>query len=193
MTNGLQSSYRFSFWLPLFAVLLILIPVFIGLDLIGLAKFSGVAVLILLLVALRKWFALARTNNNRVERIMLTTNDLFMLKQILPVYSKLASIDQRILTDQLGLFLAEVQFKGEWTPRSIFSIGVLTVLATWQDGYQNKQHWVFCAEGPNSFYVEKQPSQRFDLPNATLPSVDLSTLLNHDAVLHFKNDVLALV
>lgn len=193
MTNGSQSSYRFSFWLPLFAFVLVLIPVFIGLNLIALAKCSGITVLILLLVALRKWFSLARSNNNRVERIMLTTNDLFMLKQILPVYSRMSNADQRILIDQLGLFLAEVQFKGEWTPRSILSVGVLSVLATWQEGYQNKQHWIFCAEGLNVFYVEKQPSQHFSLPSATLNSPDLSTLLKHDAVLHFKNEVLALV
>lgn len=193
MTNGLQSSYRFSFWLPLFAVLLILIPVFIGLDLIGLAKFSGVAVLILLLVALRKWFALARTNNNRVERIMLTTNDLFMLKQILPVYSKLSSVDQRILTDQLGLFLAEVQFKGEWSPKAILSVGVLAVLATWQEGYQNKQNWVFCAAAAATYYHEKQPALCFALPSMPIEVSDLSALLNHEAVLYFKNEVLAIV
>ena len=193
MTNGLQSSYRFSFWLPLFAVLLILIPVFIGLDLIGLAKFSGVAVLILLLVALRKWFALARTNNNRVERIMLTTNDLFMLKQMLPLYSRLSSVDQQILTDQLGLFLAEVQFKGEWSPKAIFSLGVLSVLATWQEGYQNKQSWIFCSASPTTYYIDRQPAQCFDLPATPIDAADLNALLQHQAVLHFKNEVLAVV
>lgn len=193
MTNGLQNSYRFSFWLPLFAVLLILIPVFIGLELIGLAKFSGIAVLVLLLVALRKWFALARTNNNRVERIMLTTNDMFMLKQLLPVYSKLSSDDQRILTDQLGLFLAEVQFKGEWSPKAIFSVGMLAVLATWQEGYQNKQNWVFCAAAAATYYLEKQPTLCFDLPSMPFEAIDLPALLKHDAVLFFKNEVLAIV
>lgn len=193
MTNGLQNSYRFSFWLPLFAFLLVLIPVFIGLDFIPLAKCSGIAVLILLLIALRKWFALARTNNNRVERIILTTNDLFMLKQLLPAYNKLSSKDQRIFSDQLGLFLAEVQFKGDWSPRSIFSVGILAVLATWQEGYQNKQHWVFYTADTTAYYIEKQPSQRFDLPNAPINATDLSSLLKHDAVLHFKNEVLAVV
>lgn len=193
MTNGLQNNYRFSFWLPLFAGLLILIPFFIALDLITLAKCSGIIVLILLLVALRKWFALARINNNRVERIVLTINDLYMLKQLLPAYNNLSNADQRILTDQLGLFLAEVQFKGNWSPSSIFSVGILSVLASWQEGYQNKQHWVFCTTETAAFYIEKQPSQLFDLPSAPINAVDLSTLLKHDAVLHFKNEVLAVV
>ena len=60
MTNGSLSSYRFSFWLPLFAVILILIPICILSGLIGLAKICGVSILILLIVAMRNWFSLAR-------------------------------------------------------------------------------------------------------------------------------------
>ena len=106
MTNGSLNNYRFSFWLPLFAGLLILIPICIWSGLISLAKFLGVSVLLLLIFAMRKWFQLARLQNNRVARIELTTNDLFMLKQINPAYLSWSVSDQRVLIDQIGLFLA---------------------------------------------------------------------------------------
>ncbi len=117
MTNGSLNSYRFSFWIPLFAGLLILVPIFIWSGFISLAKIDGFVVLLLLLVAMRKWFALAKTNNNRVERIQLSANDLFLLQQIIPAFKKWSVAEQRILIDQIGLFLAEAQFKGAGHPK----------------------------------------------------------------------------
>ena len=106
MISGSLNNYRFSFWLPLFAILLILIPVFIVSGLIGLAKISGILVLVLLILAMRKWFSIARSKNNRVERVQLNANDLFVLQQMIPSYKNWSVSDQRILIDQTGLFLA---------------------------------------------------------------------------------------
>ena len=97
MTNGSLNSYRFYFWIPLFAGLLILIPIFIWSGFISLAKIDGFVVLILLLLAMRNWFALARTNNNRVARVQLSTNDLFLLRQIILSNLQIRRISMKVL------------------------------------------------------------------------------------------------
>ena len=125
MISGSLNNYRFSFWLPLFAILLILIPVFIVSGLIGLAKISGILVLVLLILAMRKWFSIARSKNNRVERVQLNANDLFVLQQMIPSYKNWSVSDQRILIDQTGLFLAEVNFMGTWNPKTQLSVAIL--------------------------------------------------------------------
>ncbi|MEN9969136.1 MAG: hypothetical protein RIR94_1331 [Bacteroidota bacterium] len=186
MTNGSLNSYRFSFWLPLFAGLLMLVPIFIWSGFISLAKIDGFAILILLLLAMRKWFALARTNNNRVERIQLSTNDLFLLQQIIPSFKNWPSAEQRILIDQIGLFLAEVQFKGTWTPKAQFTIGVAVALATWDAGYINKQQWVLCTLENDSYYIASAPTSVLQAPSFTLTEQTLSGLRGSNSVLALK-------
>jgi hypothetical protein len=186
MTNGSLNSYRFSFWIPLFAGLLILVPVFIWSGFIFLAKIDGFVVLFLLLVAMRKWFALARTNNNRIERVQLSTNDLFLLQQIIPSFKHLPSSAQRILTDQIGLFLAEAQFKGTWTPKAQFTIGVAVALATWDAGYLNKQHWVLCAAENNTYYIADLPEHILEVPVFVVSEHTLSALLSSECVVSLK-------
>ena len=176
MTNGSLNSYRFSFWIPLFAGLLILVPVFIWSGFIFVAKIDGFVVLFLLLVAMRKWFALARTNNNRVERVQLSTNDLFLLQQIIPSFKHLPSSAQRILTDQIGLFLAEAQF----------TIGVTVALATWDAGYLNKQHWVLCAAENNTYYIADLPEHILEVPVFVVSEHTLSALLSSECVVSLK-------
>jgi hypothetical protein len=189
MTNGSLNSYRFSFWLPLFAVLLILIPISIWSGFIMLAKICGISVLVLLLFALRQWFALARTINKRVERIQLSTNDLFLLQQLIPSYKKWSGADQRIFIDQLGLFLAEVQFKGSWEPKAQFSIGAAVILATWGSGYTNKQHWVLCAQDDFFFYREEYPDAKMKLPEFPLVNATMTDVLQSDAILDLKKAI----
>lgn len=191
MTNGSLNNYRFSFWLPLFAFLLLLIPISIGLDLIALAKITGVVVLVLLLVALRQWFAQARLNNHRLERVALTTNDLFLLKKMLPAFQQMSVSDQRILCDQLGLFLAEAQFKGEWSTQAKFSVGILAVLSTWEQGYTSKLTWVFVSNAPATYFMEPNPSKSFLQNQGFFDAKDLKALLTLDVVSEFNKGVQA--
>ena len=186
MTNGSLNSYRFSFWIPLFAGLLILVPVFIWSGFISLAKIDGFAVLLLLLFAMRKWFALARTNNNRVERIQLSANDLFLLQQIIPSFKNWPAAEQRILVDQIGLFLAEVQFKGTWTSKAQFTIGVAVALATWDHGYINKQQWVLCASENDTYYIAQAPTAILKAPVFASSAKSLAALLDSESVLTLK-------
>jgi hypothetical protein len=186
MTNGSLNSYRFSFWIPLFAGLLILVPVFIWSGFISLAKIDGFAVLLLLVIAMRKWFTLARTNNNRVERIQLSANDLFLLQQIIPSFKNWPAAEQRILVDQIGLFLAEVQFKGTWTSKAQFTIGVAVALATWDHGYINKQQWVLCASENDTYYIAQAPTAILKTPVFASSAKSLSALLDSESVLALK-------
>ena len=186
MTNGSLNSYRFSFWIPLFAGLLILVPVFIWSGFISLAKIDGFAALLLLLVAMRKWFSLARTNNNRVERIQLSANDLFLLQQIIPSFKNWPAAEQRILVDQIGLFLAEVQFKGTWTSKAQFTIGVAVALATWDHGYINKQQWVLCTSENDTYYIAQDPTVILKTPVFASSAKSLSALLDSESVLALK-------
>lgn len=186
MTNGLLSNYRFSFWLPLFAGLLILIPICIWSGLIGLAKFLGVSVLLLLIFAMRKWFQLARLQNNRLARIQLTTNDLFILKQINPAYLSWSSSDQRVLIDQIGLFLAEVRFSGPWTPKEQLAVAFMSICATWNSSYTNRQHWTLCYKDAATFYLEQAPYTVYSIPLNPLSEQDLSALQNNDFIGPFK-------
>jgi hypothetical protein len=182
MTNGSLNNYRFSFWLPLFAGLLILIPICIWSGLISLAKFLGVSVLLLLIFAMRKWFQLARLQNNRIARIELTTNDLFMLKQINPAYLSWSGSDQRVLIDQIGLFLAEVRFQGPWTPKAQLTVAFMSVCATWNSSYTNRQHWTLCCTEAATFYFEQAPNVFFSIPTNPMPNQDLSALQNNDFI-----------
>ena len=186
MTNGSLNSYRFSFWIPLFAGLLILVPVFIWSGFISLAKIDGFAALLLLLVAMRKWFSLARTNNNRVERIQLSANDLFLLQHISPSFKNWPAAEQRILVDQIGLFLAEVQFKGTWTSKAQFTIGVAVALATWDHGYINKQQWVLCTSENDTYYIAQDPTVILKTPVFASSAKSLSALLDSESVLALK-------
>ena len=189
MTNGSLNSYRFYFWIALFAGLLILIPIFIWSGFISLAKIDGFVVLILLLLAMRNWFALARTNNNRVARVQLSTNDLFLLRQIIPSFKNWPSSEQRILTDQIGLCLAEVQFKGTWTSKAQFVIALAVALATWDSGYINKQEWVFCALDNDTYSIAHAPESILQAPVFSSSEQTLSALRNNESVLALKKAI----
>jgi hypothetical protein len=182
MTNGSLNSYRFYFWIPLFAGLLILIPIFIWSGFIFLAKIIGFSILILLLVAMRNWFALARTNNNRVARVQLSTNDLFLLRQIIPFFNNWSNSEQRILTDQMGLFLAEVKFQGAWTPKAQFTMALAVAVANWDAGYTNKQEWVFCALENDTYYIAHAPESILQAPVFLSTEKTLSALRNNESI-----------
>lgn len=142
MTNGSLNKFRFNFWLPYFAILLLLIPILIWQEFILLAKLSGIVTLIGLLVALKQWFTVARQINNRVERHLLNTNELYILESILPAFKSWSVADQKILKDQLGIVLSEIRFAGQSELQDKFNAALQIVLASWGAGYINKQAWL---------------------------------------------------
>lgn len=190
MTNGSPSSYHFSIWLFIFAGILFCIPLFIWFEFIVLAKICGVTVLVLLLFAMRRWFALARINNNRVERKILSTNELYVLQQVLPLFKRLTARQQRILKDQLGLFLAEVRFNGDWPQKTQFSVGLLVVLSTWETGYINKQNWQLVLTNANQFFIEEQPNHIVEIPSVPFAAKSFEDLLSLAEVINFKKSAL---
>ena len=142
MTNGLLNKFHFNFWLPFFAILLLLIPVLIWQEFIFTAKLTGIALLVGLLIALKQWFAVARQINQRKERYVLNTNERFLIENILPSFKSWYKADQTILTDQLGIALTELKFSGESSLEDKIKVIVQLILATWGDGYLYKQDWV---------------------------------------------------
>ncbi len=146
MTNGSLNKFHFNFWLPFFAILLLLIPVLIWQEFIFIAKLSGIAILIGLLVALKQWFAVARQINQRTERYVLNTNERFLIESILPSFKTWSKTDQKILLDQLGIAMTELKFSGDSSLEDKIKVILQLVLATWGDGYLYKQDWLLAFE-----------------------------------------------
>jgi len=146
MTNGSLNKFHFNFWLPFFAILLLLIPVLIWQEFIFIAKLSGIAILIGLLVALKQWFAVARQINQRTERYVLNTNERFLIESILPSFKTWSKTDQTILLDQLGIAMTELKFSGDSSLEDKIKVILQLVLATWGDGYLYKQDWLLAFE-----------------------------------------------
>lgn len=186
MTNGSQNSYRFTFWLSLFAALLVFVPIAILSGFILLAKIIGISLLVLLIIAMRNWFRLARKKNNRVERIQLNANDLFLLYQIIPAFKSWSVSDQRILTDQIGLFLAEVRFVGPWSSKAQLTVALVSALASWESGYTNKQHWTLHYVVENAFYFEQVPATSLFIPTSPMVGNDISTLQRNEIITKFR-------
>ncbi|MFM6946285.1 MAG: hypothetical protein ACKOWW_04035 [Flavobacteriales bacterium] len=148
MTNGSLNNFHFKFWLPFFAILLLLIPILIWQNFVLPAKLSGITLLIGLLIALKQWFAVARQINDRKERYVMNTNERYYIESLLPKFKTWSKSDQTILIDQLGIALSELKFSGESTLEDKISVILQLVLATWGEGYLYKQDWVLAFE-PN--------------------------------------------
>jgi hypothetical protein len=158
MTNGSLNKFHFNFWLPFFAILLLLIPVLIWQQMFLMAKLSGIVILIGLLIALKQWFAVARQINNRKERYIINTNERFIIESLLPSFKSWSKSDQAVLTDQLGIALTELNFTGESSFDDKFKVALQIVVATWGGGYTNKQQWLLAfnsSEKNCSLYINE--------------------------------------
>ncbi|MFM7007424.1 MAG: hypothetical protein ACKOWX_09250 [Flavobacteriales bacterium] len=182
MTNGSLNSYRFNIWLPLFAALLIAIPIFIWIGYIFLAKLTGVVILVLLIYAMRIWFKKARLQNQRLERVHLNANDLFSIQQLIPSWKTWPNQDRQILVNQLGLLLAEVEFRGAPTPKSKLLAGILIVAATLNDGYTNKQGWICTFLNENEVLLKTPTEFTFQIPTSVLSANSLNALQHAPAL-----------
>ena len=188
MTSGSLNKFRFNFWLPYFAILLLLIPILIWQEFIFLAKLSGIITLLGLLVALRQWFAVARKINNRVERYVLNTNELYLLESILPAFKSWSVSDQKVLKDQLGIVLSEIRFSGDSELQDKFTAVLQLVLANWGEGYSNKQNWLLDFKAnENACNLEVNNLSITSIPtNATFTLRTPEQALEHSSLLELK-------
>jgi hypothetical protein len=182
MTNGSLNSYRFNIWLPLFAALLTAIPLFIWFGFVFLAKVTGLVILVLLIYAMRIWFRKARLQNQRLERVHLNANDLFTIQQLIPSWKTWPNEERQILVNQLGLFLAEVQFDSSLSHKSKLHAGIYIVGATLNGGYSNKQGWVCIDLNDNKIQLQIPSSISFLLQSFDVQVKSLSALQNDAAV-----------
>lgn len=189
MTNGSLNSYRFNIWLPLFAALLIAIPIFIWFGYIFLAKVTGVVVLVLLIYAMRIWFRKARLQNQRLERVHLNANDLFTIQQIIPSWKSWPNEDRQILVNQLGLLLAEVEFSGAPNPKAKLLAGIYIVAATLNDGYSNKQGWVCTFIQDDVISLQIPAKITFTIPTAVLSVNSINALLDAPSLSTLKSSL----
>ena len=99
---------RFIFWLVIFGVMLMIIPLFLILHLTVLAKITGVVVVVLISIALRLWRLQTLAKRNKVLRIKMTLNERFWLERHVAFYYFLSKSDKIVFEDRIGLFLAEI-------------------------------------------------------------------------------------
>ncbi|MFM6935376.1 MAG: hypothetical protein ACKOXP_08025 [Flavobacteriales bacterium] len=110
-SNHHHLSYRFPFWLTVIFLLLIFIPLAILSDFMIVAKISGVLCLVMVLLAMKYWFSIAKKKSGVRDRVVLTKNDLFELERIFPAMKSWNKGDLRILKDRIGVLLANVEFR----------------------------------------------------------------------------------
>jgi len=104
-------QYRFSFWIAVFSFLLISIPIsVIYVESMSLAKFFGILLVLLLILALKIWFSVAKNRNDITPRVVLNKNDLFDLNKDFKDFLTLSESDRDILVNRIGLLLSKVKF-----------------------------------------------------------------------------------
>jgi hypothetical protein len=106
MSNSKKLKYRFPFWIAVFFCLLSLVPFGILINVIIVAKVAGILATILLIIAIRFWFSVAKNRNNKIDRIVLNTNDVYTLIQLFPMLKHWKNSDMQILKDRIGIILA---------------------------------------------------------------------------------------
>jgi len=111
-TNQTNYSYRFPFWLAVIFLCLITVPVSVMTGNISLAKIAGVLTTILLVIAIRFWFSVAKKRNNKIDRIVLNTNDHFDLVRYFPFLKSWNKFDLTVLKDRIGIVLSRYPILG---------------------------------------------------------------------------------
>ena len=96
---------RFFWWILLFFILLVFIPVFAIIGQLVLAKIVGVCTVLTLSIALWIWKNQSAKLSGVKNRIKLNLNDRFWLNQNCPFYASLSSQDKVVFADRIGLFL----------------------------------------------------------------------------------------
>lgn len=126
---------RFFWWIVLFFILLVLVPVFATIGQLGLAKIAGIFTVLSLSIALWIWKNQSAKLSGVKNRIRLNLNDRFWLNQNCPFYASLSSQEKVVFADRIGLFLGskaifhhqEIQL----TKEDYIAIASSHVIATW--------------------------------------------------------------
>lgn len=108
--EGTAAKHNFEFrkWIGLFVLLLAAVPVLIILKQVLWAKLTGIFVVVLTAIAIRRWLFQATRAKNRPDRITLNTNDRFWFSEHIPFYTHLSKADRKVFEDRVGLFLVDV-------------------------------------------------------------------------------------
>ena len=140
-------NYRFPFWLAVFSLLLISIPVFIFSGAFIWAKVSGVILVCSLLIALKYWFAVAKNRNHIVPRVVLNKNDLFDLSRDFKTFSSFSEESKDVIIHRIGILLSKVKFvKSDFTlldRRHSIQLGFVYTCEHWTDDFNVSPDWIF--------------------------------------------------
>ena len=104
-----EGKARFSFWLIIFFILLLSVPILLKSDFKLLAKVIGVFVVLILSIALWTWRKQTIRNVTRKGRVSLNLNDKYWLNENILFYRNLSKKAKIIFEDRIGLFLAEIK------------------------------------------------------------------------------------
>jgi len=117
------------------------------LDNLLLAKILGATLVILLLFALRFWFAVARNRNNIVPRVVLNKNDLFDLHKDFNSFKEIPAADQDVILNRIGILLSKVKFIDEnyqlLERREAIQMSYVYVCENWTEDFNVNADWIF--------------------------------------------------
>ena len=132
-TKG-DSSYYFIYWLTVIFTLLFLVPIFLFLNQIVLAKLFGFSSLIIVSLALLFWKSVSRKRNQVKNRIVLNANDRFWLQKNISFYNKLTSEDRQVIENRIGLFLVQTEVTSKIDDKyQLIYLAVFDLIVYWED------------------------------------------------------------
>lgn len=132
-TKG-DSSYYFIYWLTVIFTLLFLVPIFLFLNQIVLAKLFGFSSLIIVSMALLFWKSVSRKRNQVKNRIVINANDRFWLQKNISFYNKLTSEDRQVIENRIGLFLVQTEVTSKIDDKyQLIYLAVFDLIVYWED------------------------------------------------------------
>lgn len=159
----MKKTSSFGPWILLFFVLLGSIPLILHYKGIALAKIIGVVTVIAVIGALWYWRINTRRKSDRNERVLMTTNDRFWLRDHIPFYNGLSQDDKKTFEDRLGIFLADITITeiGEEIPDKSTCLYVASsaVIAYWGLPYWNYGDLREVLVYPSNFDVDNKLNQ----------------------------------
>jgi hypothetical protein len=141
-----QKSFGFIPWLIFFFLALISIPFFIWFDLLGAAKFVGIAVTVSLVIVLRIWlYRLGKLG--KPPRVSLNANDVFELKRLIPALDSISAAEQLAFQHRIGLLMSKITVQQEVSlspinssPKSLAMLGATLFLL---NGLETQEELIF--------------------------------------------------
>lgn len=158
----LKSKGKFTAWLVVLLVLLIMIPLVISLKLNTMGKVLGIVLVVSFSIALYIWRSRMSANAILKKRIPITINDRFWLNEHIPFYRVLSKSDKKIFEDRMALFLAEIiitDVSKEVPDKSdCFYVAASAIIAYWGLPYWNYGNLQEVLIYPDNFDFEKKVS-----------------------------------